>query len=309
MTNPHAYNQLTPKELHGWMQEGRDFILVDILIADHFRKIHLPHSKHACVFEVTFLEQVAAIAENINAEIVLYGSSIRSMDSIKAAEKLEQQGYSKINILKGGIEAWRAANLPLEGEAASEAEDSQTLLDLEDRTYLIDTDRSTVEWTGRNSNTSHFGTIRIIDGELAVKGSVLSGAFEIDMDSIVNINLEGDELQPVLIAHLKSDDFFHTSRFPRAKFTVLNSSRVREPFITTPNYNINGLLELKGVLENQNFMATVSKTIDNDLSIEAHFDIDRTKWGIIYGSARFFEHLGMHMVFDPISIQMRIIAT
>lgn len=56
------------------------------------------------------------------------------------------------------------------------------------------------------------------------------------------------------------------------------------------------------------FSATVSKTAENDFLAEAHFDIDRTKWGIIYGSARFFEYLGMHLVFDLISIQVRIVA-
>lgn len=39
-----------------------------------------------------------------------------------------------------------------------------------------------------------------------------------------------------------------------------------------------------------------------------HFDIDRTRWGVICGSSRFFKHLGMHLVYDPISIQVRIFA-
>ncbi len=34
----------------------------------------------------------------------------------------------------------------------------------------------------------------------------------------------------------------------------------------------------------------------------------RTKWNIVYGSTRFFEHLGKHLVFDLIGIQVRIIA-
>ena len=42
--------------------------------------------------------------------------------------------------------------------------------------------------------------------------------------------------------------------------------------------------------------------------MESHFDIDRTRWGITYGSPRFFERLGMHLVFDLISIQLRIVA-
>jgi hypothetical protein len=42
---------------------------------------------------------------------------------------------------------------------------------------------------------------------------------------------------------------------------------------------------------------------------EAHFDINRTKWNIIFGLTRFFEHLGMHLVFDLISIQVRIVVS
>jgi hypothetical protein len=43
------------------------------------------------------------------------------------------------------------------------------------------------------------------------------------------------------------------------------------------------------------------------INLEAHFDLDRTEWGIIYGSARFFEHLGMHQVFEAISISLRLV--
>ena len=55
-------------------------------------------------------------------------------------------------------------------------------------------------------------------------------------------------------------------------------------------------------------MATITRTPENGLAAEAHFDIDRPRWNIIYGSTRFFEHLGMHLVFDLISIQLRILA-
>lgn len=39
----------------------------------------------------------------------------------------------------------------------------------------------------------------------------------------------------------------------------------------------------------------------------AHFEFNRTRWGVIYGSSRFFRHLGMHLVFDLISLQLRIV--
>jgi len=37
--------------------------------------------------------------------------------------------------------------------------------------------------------------------------------------AIFQINLEGDELQPVLEAHLRSDDFFFTKMFPNSDLT------------------------------------------------------------------------------------------
>lgn len=308
MMNFNKYNLLSPKELYQWMEKNKNFCLIDILLGDHFRRIHLPNSTNACVFEVTFIDQVKAIAEGKDTEIVLCGSSIRSMDAITAAGKLEQAGYRHINVLRGGIEAWRFAGLSLEGEAVDEPDDPQTLLILEDRSYRVDTNQSIIEWTGRNPKTSHFGNLKIAAGELAVKDGIITGTFDIDMNSITNINLEGDELQPVLIAHLKSDDFFLTKVFPTAKFKILSSTPVKEPFLSVPNHKINGTLELRGVKVQQDFMATVTKTPENCLAAEAHFDIDRTRWNSIYGSTRFFEHLGMHLVFDLISIQVKIVA-
>ncbi len=64
-----------------------------------------------------------------------------------------------------------------------------------------------------------------------------------------------------------------------------------------------------GVSAALDFDMTANLAEDNMLTLEGHFDIDRTRWNIIYGSTRFFEHLGMHKVFDLISIQVRITAT
>ena len=309
MANPDQYIQLTAEDLHQWMDEKKEFYLIDTLPNDHFRRVHLPNSNNACVYEVTFMDQIEAITDEKNAEIVLYGSGPRSMDALMAAEKLGQNGYRHIHVLDGGIEAWRSADLALEGEAVDDLDDPQTRLSIEDRTYRVDANQSTIEWTGRNPNSTHFGNIRISAGEIAVKDGAITGTFDIDMNAITNINLEGDELQPVLISHLKSDDFFRVKLFPSAKFKIHRARPVEEPFLTCPNYEIKGALELRGIKAEQNFMATVTRTPENGLAVEAHFDIDRTRWNIIYGSTRFFEHLGMHLVFDLISIQVRIIAS
>ena len=41
---------------------------------------------------------------------------------------------------------------------------------------------------------------------------------------------------------------------------------------------------------------------------QAHFDFDRTLWNVVYGSGRLFEKLGMHLVNDLISLQLKIVA-
>jgi polyisoprenoid-binding protein YceI/rhodanese-related sulfurtransferase len=308
MFNAQSYNQLCPNELYQWMQERKNFYLIDTLGSDHFRRIHLPHARNACVFEMTFINQVKDITADRDAVIVLYGSSARSMDAFKAAEKLEAQGYRNLIVLRGGLEAWRAAGLPLKGEAVDEPDDPQTILKLEDRSYRVDIEKSSIEWQGRNPSTTHYGNLRIARGELSVQDGNITGTFDIAMDSITNKDLEGDEWQPVLLAHLKSEDFFLTNLFPKATFTILRATPMKDPFLSVHNYAINGLLELRGVRAEQDFVATITKTSENGLAAEAHFDIDRTRWNIIYGSARFFEHLGMHLVFDPISIQLRLVA-
>lgn len=160
---------------------------------------------------------------------------------------------------------------------------------------------------GRNPNNKHFGTVGIKQGQVDVKDGLLTGVLYIDMNSIDNDNLKGDELHPVLTSHLKSDDFFFVKMFPTAVLTLTEGRVVKTPFLSSPNYDLKATLELRGVKTDLAFQAIVTKTEKGGLAAEAHFDIDRTRWGVIYGSARFFENLGMHLVFDPISIQVKIV--
>jgi len=302
------FDYVTPERLMMQMEKKKPFFLIHTLTNAHFQKRHLPGAKNACVFEVTFLDQLHSITDDKNAEIVLYGSSERSMDAFTAAEKLQNAGYGQITILKGGIESWRSLGYPLEGESVDVSGDPETQLVLQDGTYRIDTEQSSIEWTGRNPNTKHFGTVRISNGQIHIENNTITGVVEIDMNSIENINLEGDELKPVLVSHLKSEDFFLTKVFPSAKLIINGGNVAEQPYLSAPNYEVDGTLELKGLKENLSFSTTITDADDNGLVAEAHFDINRTHWNVIYGSTRFFEHIGMHMVFDLISFQVRIVA-
>ena len=287
----------------------RDVFILDTLPNDQFEKAHLPGAQNACVFEVTFLDQVATQIPDKTSPVIVYGFSNRSQNADVAADKLLRAGYTNISILDGGVEAWARKGFELEGDASEVL--APTSLYVPDGTYAIDLDASWIEWTGRNPNTRHYGTIQLSQGEISVQDQVVTGRFVIDMQTIKNINLEGDELQPILEEHLKSDDFLFVELFPEAVYEITQGapkpSDLNVPASSAPNYDINGALTLRGISAELNFDTTLNVLPDGRLSAEAHLDFDRTRWGVIYGSSRFFEHLGMHIVFDLISVQMKIV--
>jgi len=308
MQNESGYTTITPRELKQWLDERKDYLLIDILPNEVFVKRHIPGAKNACVYEVTFPDQAAALVSERERAIVVYGSSHLSLDAATAAEKLVRLGYSPVYALVGGVAAWRKEGLALDGEEPAAESDPGTRLRLADGTYKVDPEASLLTWVGRNANKMHHGTVRLAGGEISILGGSLSGVVEVDMRSIQNIDLEGDELQPVLIAHVESDDFFFVKRFPSAKFAIKSARPVAEPYLGSPNYEVGGAFELRGVQRDICFLATVSNLGEGRIAAEAHFDIDRTRWNVLYGSSRFFEHLGMHLVFDPITVQLRIVA-
>jgi rhodanese-related sulfurtransferase/polyisoprenoid-binding protein YceI len=300
--------KISPNDLKRKINETDGFVLIDVLPNDHFNMGHLPGAKNACVFEVTFLDNVAKIVSNKDQEIVVYGSNGKSMDAVTAAEKLVRAGYKNVKALEGGILEWSSLEYVIEGKEKDIKRDSEEPISIENKTYRIDLDQSLIEWTGRNPNSRHHGTVQLSKGEILVHDDQIGGTFEIDMRSIKNINLEGDPLQPILVSHLMSDDFFFVDIFPRATFTITSAKQIKEATPSEPNFKVKGIFELRGVKKELAFVVTVSPTPEGELKIEAHFDIDRTGWNIIYGSSRFFEHLGMHLVFDLISIQLNIVA-
>ena len=306
MEDTKGFAKITVAELHDKMSQKPDLIIIDTLPKELFEKRHLPGAQNACVFQVVFLSEVEAMVPDRDREVVVYGSSRVSHDSSTAAEKLVGLGYSKVFALTGGLAAWREAGYPLTGNDPDSVHEDDRLR-LDDRSYTVDIEQSLIEWTGRNPNTTHYGTLRLLRGDITVQEGKLSGSFGIDMHSLKNLNLEGNEWQPVLIAHLKSDDFFFADKFPTSLFTIDSTRKIGES-LSAPNFEVEGTLELRGVRNDIKFLATISNLLDGAITAEAHFDFDRTLWRIIYGSNRYFEHLGMHLVFDSISIGLRIVA-
>ncbi|HBB69523.1 MAG TPA: sulfurtransferase, partial [Geobacter sulfurreducens] len=85
----------------------RTLIVIDVLPKEYYGECHVAGACNACVYEVTFLEQVKAITADKDAAIVVYGSSGRSRDAVVAAEKLAAAGYRNVRAFTGGLHEWR----------------------------------------------------------------------------------------------------------------------------------------------------------------------------------------------------------
>lgn len=278
--------------------------MLDVLPEEDFAAAHLPGAKNACVFKVSFIDDVHELAPNRENPLVVYGASSRDRASATAAEKLLNAGYTQVADYRGGLEDWRAGGRPVEGNPQA----ARPKPAIRDGRHAIDLEKSRIEWAGRNLMSTHSGTIQLRDGHIDVRNGVVAGAaFTIDMSAIENADITDPEMRQHLVAHLKSDDFFDVQRFPTASFRISNIAFLPDPESRNPNCDVTGELTLKDVTHEIVFPATIGPTPEGVLAADAHFDIDRTRWNVIYGSGKFYQKLGMHLVHDFISLALKVV--
>jgi len=275
--------------------------LIHVLPEEHYQNIHIKGAINICVYEVSFFDKIKELNLDAEAKIVVYGESENELDARVAASKLHDLGFKNVYVLEGGLGA-NINTLTLEGERKEF--DEEQLLHLDDRKFTL-VDQSFLNWVGANDNGKNFGKIDLKSGNIEVKNSLLSGEFIIDMNSIKTLNLSSEEGADDLNAHLRSDDFFLSKLFPEATYSFSSVKSVRTPYQTDINYILDGELTIRGITKKQGINALIAK-VDDKLVLNARVEIDKTNWGVIYGSSKFFKYLGMHKIFDIISIEMRL---
>jgi rhodanese-related sulfurtransferase len=95
-----------------------DIPIINVLDEDAYQKAHIPTSINVPLQSSDFVEQVGAVTESKNAPVVVYCANEQCDASPKAARKLEDAGFDKVYDYEGGVEAWKASGLPLEGAQA-----------------------------------------------------------------------------------------------------------------------------------------------------------------------------------------------
>jgi len=156
-----------------------------------------------------------------------------------------------------------------------------------DNAYKVVSEKSEVKWTAKKVTGQHFGFVGIKQGMLLVEGnSIKGGKFDIDLTSMNVEDLKDAEYNGKLLGHLKSDDFFSVAKFPSASLEVTSAKSMGED-----KFELSGNLTIKGITHPISFPATV-KVSDKNIVAVAQITVDRTLYGIKYGSASFFEGLG-----------------
>ncbi|WP_062059734.1 YceI family protein [Aquimarina longa] len=173
-------------------------------------------------------------------------------------------------------------------------------------TYNVDVQSSNIDWIGSKPLEKHTGTLKLTSGTLETKENIVkSGSFVIDMTSINVTDLEGDE-KTHLEQHLrgeskgKEDHFFNVAKFPKAVFEITGISEKEGKTY------LEGNLEIKGIKKNVSFPVTTSiETNVMTLNTEV-FTINRTEWGVNYGSKSIFDNLGDKFINDDIELKISI---
>lgn len=143
-------------------------------------------------------------------------------------------------------------------------------------------------WVGRKTLVLGYedaGSINISSGKTVIEnGKVVSTEAEINMNTIATLNTGKGSDEDKLTKHLKSADFFDVEKYPTATLKITTAKLLSENS-GVQNYEFSGTLTMKGITAEVTFPGNVTLS-ENSAKMEAETKLDRTKWGINFGSSK-----------------------
>lgn len=296
--------EVSAAEVKTLLAEGRA-TLIDVRSEEDFEARHLPGAHQAHLYKMSFADDVRARGARPDQTLILYGYTGKRNGLGFAHYKLNKAGFKDIRLFSGGLDAWLSAGFPAEGHRKDPPSPPNGTPEGRLSLHL---EKSVVNWHGRNWTSRHFGTLQVSGGHLTFAGDVLKSVeARVDLQSLKVQDLQG-ELAGVLRSHLLNEDFFEADRYPEASFQSTRIEPLTEASVGRPNYRVEGLLTLRGQSHAVHLLAMVGRDATGVWHAHGTLEFDRTKWGAIYGSGKFFERLGMHLVADFIGIDVHLAA-
>lgn len=168
----------------------------------------------------------------------------------------------------------------------------------------VDVSASVLNWKGAKPTGEHNGTVQLKSGGLLIEdGVITAGEFVVDMNSIVDLDMKGEEGAGKLEAHLKSADFFDVAVYPTAKFVITSVEQNDDKLAVTGNLNI------KDVTKSITIPATLTEVDGNYIFKSDTFNVDRADFNVKYGSKRFFDNLKDKFINDLFEMSFEVKAS
>jgi polyisoprenoid-binding protein YceI len=179
------------------------------------------------------------------------------------------------------------------------------------KAYKVDIAHSVLKWEAFKAVGKHQGSVPILEGTVFVDGTTITGGkVVLDMRNLQVTDLDGEDKQR-LEAHLKGlrpgkeDDFFNTSLYPTATYTIEGSTPISGD--ADANLLVTGELTMKDITKPVNIRVKLDSGAAKAVKITAvPFVIDRTEWGIKFMSKKFFDDLKDNFVYDEIKIDLTV---
>ena len=170
-------------------------------------------------------------------------------------------------------------------------------------TFQVNPAETEVKWIGKKVTGQHDGKVKIKSGNLIMKnGTWARGEIVVDMNSMTVDDIKDPKGNAKLLGHLKNDDFFATDKFKTATLKVNSVTK------KSPKYEVKGDLTIKGITKPIVFMADLALSKSGTAVVTADLTVDRTLYGVKYGSGKFFENLGDKTINDNFTLKMKISA-
>jgi len=175
-------------------------------------------------------------------------------------------------------------------------------------TYKLQPQLSTLGWEGKAVTHGHNGTMQFASGDLLINGNqVVGGTVVVDMKTMKATDITDKDNQAKFVGHMSSDDFFGAEKFPTATFKITSVKPIAGAAANADNATITGDMTIKGVTQQVSFPAKVG--VKNGVAAATgKMTIDRTKFGLKYGSKTFFDSIGDKAINDTFDLTFNVVA-
>lgn len=110
--------EINRETLQMWLEDKKDFVLVEALPPKSFREEHLPGAVNIPAEDDQFEAKAKQAIPDKDMTVVVYCANTECPASPKAGKKLEELGYTDVYDYVAGKQDWQEAGNELRSEAA-----------------------------------------------------------------------------------------------------------------------------------------------------------------------------------------------